>query len=107
MNCITSWSARYQTAIIDRLEREHHPVSATARAHISAVRYAHVNQHGRYRFHKADGDKCKPLDSARLLSEVPDQALRMQRLPIRRPEPWFRRASPVGPVLGFVSPAAR
>ena len=58
MNCITSWSARYQTAIIDRLEREHHPVSATARAHISAVRYAHVNQHGRYRFHRrgpADG----------------------------------------------------
>ena len=52
MNCITSWSARYQTAIIDRLEREHHPVSATARAHISAVRYAHVNQHGRYRFHR-------------------------------------------------------
>jgi TnpA family transposase len=58
MNCITSWSARYQTAIIDRLERDGHPVSATARAHISAVRYAHVNQHGRYRFHRrgpADG----------------------------------------------------
>ncbi|HEY5262074.1 MAG TPA: Tn3 family transposase, partial [Solirubrobacteraceae bacterium] len=52
MNCITSWSARYQTAIIDRLEREQHPVSATARAHISAVRYAHVNQHGRYRFNR-------------------------------------------------------
>ena len=71
MNCITSWSARYQTAIIDRLEREHHPVSATARAHISAVRYAHVNQHGRYRFNRrgpADGRlrRLRPANINRL-----------------------------------------
>ena len=71
MNCITSWSARYQTAIIDRLERDGHPVSATARAHISAVRYAHVNQHGRYRFHRrgpADGRlrRLRPANINRL-----------------------------------------
>jgi len=75
MNCFTSWSARYQTAIIDRLEREDHPVSATARAHISAVRYAHVNQHGRYRFNRrepADGRlrRLRPANIHRLHGEV-------------------------------------
>jgi len=71
MNCITCWSARYQTAIIDRLERDGHPVNAAARAHTSAVRYAHVNQHGRYRFHyrgPADGRlrRLRPANINRL-----------------------------------------
>ena len=58
MNAITCWNTRYTTAIIERLERQGHPVSHVARAHISAVRFVHVNQHGRYRFTKrgpADG----------------------------------------------------
>ncbi len=71
MNCITCWSARYQTAIIDRLERSGHPVSATARAHISAIRYAHVNQHGRYHLNHrgaADGRlrRLRPANINRL-----------------------------------------
>lgn len=80
MNCITSWNVRYTTAIIDRLERQGRPVSNLARAHISAVRFAHLNQHGRYRFTKrglADGRlrRLRPANSARLHGGATTDAL--------------------------------
>ncbi|MCA1678308.1 MAG: Tn3 family transposase, partial [Actinobacteria bacterium] len=52
MCAVTCWNTRYETAIIERLERDGHPVGPVARAHISPARFAHINQHGRYHFNR-------------------------------------------------------
>ncbi len=56
---------------VEPAEAVDRPVSATARSHISAVRYAHVAQHGRYRFTAAgpptgDADGYDPANMNRL-----------------------------------------
>ena len=72
MNAIMCWNTRYEMAIIDRLEREDRPVGTIAREHISAARFAHINQHGRYHFHRrgpGDGKlrRLRPLRQHRAL----------------------------------------
>ena len=81
MNTIMCWNTRYEMtllAIIDRLEREDRPVGRIAREHISAARFAQINQHGRYHFRRrgpGDSREREPSPGSGVVLRVPSPRL--------------------------------
>lgn len=49
-NAVVAWNTVYMAAALDQLREEGHPVDDEDVAHLSPVRYEHINPYGRYSF---------------------------------------------------------
>ena len=61
VDAVIAWNTVYYDRILDDLRSEGYAVNEADLAHLSPVRYAHINPYGRYRFDLEAGQRDKPL----------------------------------------------
>ncbi len=66
-NAVIVWNTIYMAAVLEYLKQEGYPIREEDIAHLSPVRFEHINPYGKYRFNLAENQNRQGLRPLRPL----------------------------------------